>query len=106
MVESFAKRAEKIHNKMVSSNVDNMLMVTNDGRKAALDQRLINPMLPDEEESKVNACVRNVFDTWEQNKDKRLTQMVFCDLSTPKGDGKFNVYDDMRDKLVAMGIPP
>lgn len=105
MVESFAKRAEKIHNKMVSSNVDNMLMVTNDGRKAALDQRLINPMLPDEEGSKVNACVRNVFDTWEQNKDKRLTQMVFCDLSTPKGDGKFNVYDDMRDKLVAMGIP-
>lgn len=105
MVESFAERAEKIHNKMVSSNVDNMLMVTSDGRKAALDQRLINPMLPDEEGSKVNACVRNVFDTWEQNKDKRLTQMVFCDLSTPKGDGKFNVYDDMRDKLVAMGIP-
>ena len=85
--------------------VPNHLMVTNDGRKAALDQRLINPMLPDEEGSKVNACVRNVFDTWEQNKDKRLTQMVFCDLSTPKGDGKFNVYDDMRDKLVAMGIP-
>ena len=105
MVESFAERAEKIHNKMVSSNVDNMLMVTSDGRKAALDQRLINPMLPDEEGSKVNACVRNVFDTWEQNKDKRLTQMVFCDLSTPKGDGKFNVYDDMRDKLVDMGIP-
>ena len=105
MVESFAERAEKIHNKMVSSDVDNMLMVTSDGRKAALDQRLINPLLPDEKGSKVNACVQNVFDTWEQNKEKRSTQLLFCDLSTPKGDGKFNVYDDIRDKLVDMGVP-
>ena len=104
-VESFAERAEKIHNKTVSSDVDNMLMVTSDGRKAARDQRLITPMLPDEEGSKINVCVRNVFDTWEQNKDKPLTQMVFCDLSTPKGDGKFNVYDDIREKLVNIGIP-
>lgn len=104
-VESFAERAEKIHNKTVSSDVDNMLMVTSDGRKAARDQRLITPILPDEEGSKINVCVRNVFDTWEQNKDKPLTQMVFCDLSTPKGDGKFNVYDDIREKLVNIGIP-
>ncbi len=105
LVQSFADRAEKIHNKMVSSSEDNMLLVTSDGRKAALDQRLINPLLPDEEGSKVNACVQNVFDTWEQHQEKKLTQLVFCDLSTPKGDGKFNVYDDIREKLIAKGIP-
>ncbi len=105
MVESFAERAERIHNKMVSSNEDNMLLVTNDGRKAALDQRLIDPLLPDEDCSKVNACAREVFKTWEEGKEGRLAQLLFCDLSTPKSDGKFNVYDDIKEKLVDMGVP-
>ena len=105
MVQSFAERAEKIHNRMVNASVDNMLCVTNDGRKAALDQRLMNGALPDEEGSKVNACVQNIYDTWERTADNRSAQLVFCDLSTPKGDGTFNVYDDIRDKLVERGVP-
>ena len=105
MVQSFAERAEKIHNRMVNASVDNMLCVTNDGRKAALDQRLMNGALPDEEGSKVNTCVQNIYDTWERTADKRSAQLVFCDLSTPKGDGTFNVYDDIRDKLVERGVP-
>ena len=83
-----------------------MLLITNDGRKAALDQRLINPMLPDEPESKVNACVRNVYAIRKRTAEKLSAQMIFCDLSIPKGDGKFNVYDDIREKLIARGIPP
>ena len=106
LVQSFAERAEKIHAGLVSSDKDNMLLITNDGRKAALDQRLINPMLPDEPESKVNACVRNVYAIWKRTAAKRSAQMIFCDLSIPKGDGKFNVYDDIREKLIAKGIPP
>lgn len=106
LVQSFAERAEKIHAGLVSSDRDNMLLITNDGRKAALDQRLINPMLPDEPESKVNACVRNVYAIWKRTEEKRSAQMIFCDLSIPKGDGKFNVYDDIREKLIAKGIPP
>lgn len=106
LVQSFAERAEKIHAGLVSSDKDNMLLITNDGRKAALDQRLINPMLPDEPESKVNACVRNVYAIWKRTAEKRSAQMIFCDLSIPKGDGKFNVYDDIREKLIAKGIPP
>ncbi len=105
LVESFAKRAEKIHNGLVSSDEDNMLLVTNDGRKAALDQRLINPMFDDDENSKVNACVREIYETWKNGSEMKLTQLVFCDQSTPKNDGKFNVYDDIREKLVALGIP-
>ena len=105
LVQSFAERAEKIHAGLVSSDRDNMLLITNDGRKAALDQRLINPMLPDEPESKVNACVRNVYAIWKRTTEKRSAQMIFCDLSIPKGDGKFNVYDDIREKLIAYDIP-
>ncbi len=106
LVQSFSERAEKIHNKMVTAQEDNMLLVTNDGRKAALDQRLIDPMLPDFEGSKVNACVQNVYDIWERNTDKKSAQLVFCDLSTPKNDGSFNVYDDIKTKLIQRGIPP
>ena len=106
LVDSFAERAEKVHNRMVDSSVDNMLLITNDGRKAALDQRLLNPALPDFEDSKVNTCVRNVYEIWERNVDKKSAQLVFCDLSTPKGDGSFNVYDDIRNKLIGKGIPP
>lgn len=106
LVDSFAERAEKVHNRMVDSSVDNMLLITNDGRKAALDQRLLNPALPDFEDSKVNTCVRNVYEIWERNADKKSAQLVFCDLSTPKGDGSFNVYDDIRNKLIGKGIPP
>ena len=105
MVQGFAERAEKIHNGLVKSDEDNMLLVTNDGRKAALDQRLLNPMLPDFEGSKVNMCVQNVYEIWEKNADKKSAQLVFCDLSTPKNDGSFNVYDDIRTKLIKMGIP-
>ena len=106
MVADLATRAEKVRNRMVEPHEDNMLKITNDGRKLALDQRLANPMLPDDEASKVNACVDRVFEFWQQHRDKRLTQLVFCDLSTPKGDGKFNVYDDFREKLKARGVPP
>ena len=105
MVASLSERAERVRNKMVDSSVDNMLLVTNDGRKLALDQRLMNDMLPDSETSKVGACAENVFDIWQRTADRKSTQMVFCDLSTPHGDGKFNVYDDLRNKLIAKGIP-
>ena len=105
MVASLAKRAEKVRARLVEPNIDNMLKITNDGRKLALDQRMIDPMLPDEPESKVNTCVDNVYRIWEEHADTKATQLVFCDLSTPKNDGTFNVYDDMREKLIARGIP-
>ena len=105
MVASLAKRAEKVKARLVEPNIDNMLKITNDGRKLALDQRMIDPMLPDDPESKVNACVDNVYRIWEEHADTKATQLVFCDLSTPKNDGTFNVYDDMREKLIACGIP-
>ena len=105
MVASLAKRAEKVRARLVEPNIDNMLKITNDGRKLALDQRMIDPMLPDDPESKGNACVDNVYRIWEEHADTKATQLVFCDLSTPKNDGTFNVYDDMREKLIARGIP-
>ena len=105
MVASLAERAEKVRNGMVEPTVDNMLKITNDGRKLALDQRLVNGMLPDNEESKVNACMDNIYRVWERNADKRLTQLVFCDLSTPHNDGTFNVYDDLKQKLIERGVP-
>lgn len=104
MVASLAKRAEKVRARLVEPNIDNMLKITNDGRKLALDQRMIDPMLPDDPDSKVNACVDNVYRIWEEHADTKATQLVFCDLSTPKNDGTFNVYDDMREKLIARGI--
>ena len=105
MVAGLSERAERVRNKMVDSSVDNMLLITNDGRKLALDQRLMNDMLPDSETSKVGACADNVFDIWQRTAEQKSTQMVFCDLSTTHGDGKFNVYDDLRDKLIAKGVP-
>ena len=105
MVASLAKRAEKVRARLVEPNIDNMLKITNDGRKLALDQRMIDPMLPDDPDSKVNACVDNVYRIWEEHADTKATQLVFCDLSTPKNDATFNVYDDMREKLIARGIP-
>ena len=105
MVASLAKRAEKVRARAVEPQVDNMLKITNDGRKLALDQRLIDPMLPDDTGSKVNACVDNVYRIWEEHADTRAAQLLFCDLSTPKGDGTFNVYDDIREKLIQRGIP-
>ena len=105
MVEAFSERAEKVRGGVVDPRVDNMLKITNDGRKCALDQRLLNDMLPDAGESKVNACVENAFQVWEDGKDTQATQLIFCDLSTPKNDGTFNVYDDVRNKLVERGIP-
>ena len=105
MVASLAERAEQVRNKQVDSSVDNMLLITNDGRKLALDQRLINPMLPADPESKAVKCAETVFDIWRRTAEKHSTQMIFCDLSTPKGDGVFSVYDDIRSKLVAMGVP-
>ena len=105
MVASLAKRAEKVRARLVEPNIDNMLKITNDGRKLALDQRMIDPMLPDDPDSKVNACVDNVYRIWEEHADTKATQLVFCDLSTPKKDGTFNVYDDIREKLIARGIP-
>ena len=105
MVASLGERAERIRGGGVDSSVDNMLKVTNDGRKLALDQRMMNPMLPDEESSKVNACVNEVFRIWEENSDKKLTQLLFCDLSTPKGESEFSVYTDIRKKLIERGIP-
>ena len=105
MVAGLAERAERVRNGMVDARVDNMLKITNDGRKLALDQRLINPLLPDFEDSKLNACVDAMFETWERGSEKRLTQLFFCDLSTPKNDGSFNVYDDIRQKLIARGVP-
>ena len=105
MVSSFADRAEAVRNGSVNPKFDNMLKITNDGRKLALDQRLINEMLPDEPESKVNRCVDNAFKVWEESASDKGTQLIFCDLSTPKADGTFNVYDDVREKLVAKGVP-
>ena len=105
MVEAFSERAEQVRGGAVDPRVDNMLKITNDGRKCALDQRLLNDMLPDAGESKVNACVENAFQVWKDGKDTQATQLIFCDLSTPKTDGTFNVYDDVRNKLVERGIP-
>ena len=105
LVESFGERAEKVRNKMVESNVDNMLKITNDGRKLALDQRLINEMLPDYETNKVSVCADNIYKIWKENKEQKLTQLVFCDMSTPHNDGTFNVYDDIKTKLINKGIP-
>ena len=105
MVQELSKRAAKIHSGTVDASVDNMLCVTNDGRKIGLDVRLMNPMLPDDPNSKLNVCVQNVLKIWEEGKDQKLTQLLFCDLSTPKNDGNFNVYDDIRKKLVAAGVP-
>ena len=106
MVQTLGERAERVRNGMVNPMQDNMLLITNDGRKLALDQRLTNEMLPDEPESKVNACVNEVYRFWEEGKEQKLTQLLFCDLSTPKNDGTFSVYNDVRDKLIAKGIPP
>lgn len=105
MVKDLSERAERVRNRMVDSSVDNMLLITNDGRKLALDQRLMNPMLPDDENGKVSACAKNVFEIWQKTAEQKSTQMVFCDLSTPHNDGNFNVYDGIRDKLLDMGIP-
>ncbi len=105
IVASLAERAEKVRNKMVSSNIDNMLLITNDGRKTALDQRLVNELLPDDPSSKVSICADNVFDMWNKTTPQKSTQLVFCDLSTPHNDGSFNVYDDIRKKLIAKGVP-
>ena len=105
MVAALASRAEKVRARLVEPNVDNMLKITNDGRNLALDQRMIDPMLPDDPNSKVNACIDNVYRIWEEYADTKATQLVFCDLSTPKNDGTFNIYDDVREKLVARGIP-
>ena len=106
MVEELGNRAERVRDGMVNPTEDNMLLITNDGRKLALDQRLINEMLPDEPESKVNACVEETYQFWDEGKEKKLTQLLFCDLSTPKKEGTFSVYNDVRDKLIAKGVPP
>ena len=106
MVASLADRAEAVRNRLVEPNQDNMLQITNDGRKLALDQRLINDMLPDSETSKASTCVEKAFEIWEQTKEQKSTQLIFCDLSTPKGNGTFNVYDDIKNKLVEKGVPP
>ncbi len=105
LVASLSERAEKVRKKMVDSSIDNMLLITNDGRKLALDQRLTNEMLPDDPNSKVSACVNNVYEIWEKTSEQRSTQLIFCDLSTPHNDGKFNVYDDIRKKLISKGVP-
>jgi len=106
MVAALSDRAERVRNKMVDSSTDNMLLITNDGRKLALDQRLMDEMLPDSETGKSTVCADNVYEIWERTAADRSTQMIFCDLSTPHNDGRFNVYDDIRDKLIAKGIPP
>ena len=106
MVSSLADRAEAVRNRLVDPYQDNMLKITNDGRKLALDQRLINDMLPDSETSKSATCVGKAFEIWEQTKEKKSAQIIFCDLSTPKGDGSFNVYEDIKNKLVEKGVPP
>lgn len=105
ILKSLSERADKVRNKSVEPEEDNMLKITNDGKKLALDQRLINPLLPDDEKSKVNVCVKNVFSIWDKTKENKSTQLLFSDMSTPKGDGSFNIYDDIRDKLVKLGIP-
>ena len=103
ILETFSERADKVRAKQVDSSVDNMLLITNDGKKMALDQRLINPLLPDDENSKVNTCVKNIFSIWDKYADKRSAQLVFCDMSTPSSE--FNIYDDIKNKLIVMGIP-
>ena len=105
MVQELSERAKAVHDKQVDSHEDNMLCITSDGRKIGLDQRLMNPLLPDDPTSKVNLCMENVFRIWENTADKRLTQLVFSDFSTPNKDGRFNIYDDIKEKLVANGIP-
>lgn len=105
MVADLSERAAAVHSGMVGPSEDNMLKITGDGRKLGLDQRLINPLLPDDPESKLNACVQNVLRIWEEGKADRLTQLLFCDLSTPKNDGTFNVYDDIKAKLIVAGVP-
>jgi hypothetical protein len=105
MVAELSRRAAAVHNRLVEPNVDNMLKITGDGRKIGLDQRLINPLLPDFPDSKVNACAGNVFKIWKETENDKLTQLVFCDFSTPNADGRFNVYDDIRGKLIARGVP-
>lgn len=105
ILKSLSERADKVRNRQVEPEEDNMLKITNDGKKLALDQRLINPLLPDDENSKVNVCVKNVFAIWDKTKEDKSTQLLFSDMSTPKGDGSFNIYDDIRDKLVDLGIP-
>ncbi|HFD5532536.1 TPA: helicase-related protein [Streptococcus pyogenes] len=105
ILKSLSERADDVRNKAVEPDEDNMLKITNDGKKLALDQRLINPLLPDNPDSKVNVCVKNVFSIWDKTKEEKSTQLLFSDMSTPKGDGEFNIYDDIREKLVAMGVP-
>lgn len=105
MLESLVERAQKVRNRQVDPSEDNMLCITNDGRKLALDQRLLNPMLPDDPGSKVNALVQETYNLWKENEEKRLTQLIFCDLSTPKKDSEFNVYDDIKTKLIKKGVP-
>lgn len=105
MLEGLVERAQKVRSRLVDPSVDNMLCITNDGRKLALDQRLLNPLLPDDPGSKVNALVQETYNLWKENEEKRLTQLIFCDLSTPKKDSEFNVYDDIKKKLVAKGVP-
>ncbi len=103
ILETFSERADKVRNKEVDASVDNMLLITNDGKKMALDQRLINPLLPDDPNSKVNTCIKNVFSIWDKYKDKKSAQLIFCDMSTPSND--FNIYDDIKTKLIDMGVP-
>ena len=105
MVQNLSERAAKVHSGTVDASEDNMLCITNDGRKIGLDQRLMNPLLPDDPASKLNACVRNVLQIWEDGREQKLTQLLFCDLSTPKNDEQFNVYDDIKTKLLAAGVP-
>ena len=105
MVKSLSERAAEVHSGAVDPSVDNMLKITSDGRKTGLDQRLMNPLTPDDPDSKLNACVDNVLRIWNETKEDNLTQLIFCDMSTPKGDGSFNVYDDIRTKLLAAGVP-
>lgn len=105
ILKSLSERADDVRNRVVEPDEDNMLKITNDGKKLALDQRLINPLLPDNPDSKVNVCVKNVFSIWDKTRENKSTQLLFSDMSTPKGDGEFNIYDDIREKLVAMGIP-
>ena len=105
MVQALSERAAKVHAQRVDPREDNMLKITTDGRKIGLDQRLMNPLLPDEEKSKVNACAANVYRIWAATADKRLTQLCFCDFSTPNKDGRWSVYDDIRDKLLKKGVP-
>ena len=105
MVKELGNRAELVRSRKVNPREDNMLKITNDGRKLALDQRLVNPLLPDAPESKVNTCVEEIYRLWQEGREKKLTQLVFCDMSTPKTDGTFSVYNDIRDKLIAKGVP-